>query len=53
MASTQGLSMQQKQVDKLVEEYKYILFSPTEVSMHYQVKNSIDLTPGEPLPNGP
>jgi hypothetical protein len=53
MASAQGLSMQQKQVDKIVEEYKDIFSSPTGVSRHCQVKHSIDLTPGAPLPNGP
>jgi hypothetical protein len=53
MASTTGLSMQQKQVDKVMEEYKDIFSSPTRVPLHCQVKHSIDLTPDAPLPNGP
>jgi hypothetical protein len=36
-----------------VEEYSDILSSPTEVPLHCQVKNPIDLTPDAPLPNGP
>jgi hypothetical protein len=36
-----------------MEEYKYIFSSPIGVPMHYQVKHSIDLTHGAPLPNGP
>jgi hypothetical protein len=47
------LSTQQKQVDKVVEEYSDILSSPTGVLLHYQVKHPIDLTPVAPLPNGP
>jgi hypothetical protein len=47
------LSTQQKQVDKVVEEYSDIFSSPTGVPLHYQVKHPIDLTPGAPLPNGP
>jgi len=35
-----------------MEEHKDILSSPIGVPMHYQVNNSIDLTPGAPLPNG-
>jgi hypothetical protein len=53
MASMTGLSMQQKQVDKVMEEYKDIFSSPTGVPLHCQVKHSIDLTPGALLPNGP
>jgi hypothetical protein len=53
MASTQSLYLQQKQVDEIVEEYKDIFSSPTGVTTHCQVKNSIDLTPDPPLPNGP
>jgi hypothetical protein len=53
MASMTGLSTQQKQVDKVVEEYKDIFSSPTGVPLHLQVKYSIDLTPGALLPNGP
>jgi hypothetical protein len=46
------LSTQQKQVDKVVEEYSDIFSSPTGVPQHYQVKNPIDLTHDTPLPNG-
>jgi hypothetical protein len=51
--STAELSTQQKQVDKVMEEYSDIFSSPTRVPLHYQVKHPIDLTPGAPLPNGP
>jgi hypothetical protein len=44
---------QQKQVDKVMEEYSDIFSSPTGVPLHYQVKHPIDLTPGAPLPNEP
>jgi hypothetical protein len=47
------LSTQQKQIDKVVEEYSDIFSSPTRVSLHCQVKHPIDLTPDAPLPNGP
>jgi hypothetical protein len=47
------LSTQQKQVDKVMEEYSDIFSSPTGVPLHCQVKHPIDLTPGAPLPNGP
>jgi hypothetical protein len=40
-------------VEGIVEEYKDIFSSPTEVSMHYQVKHPNDLTPSALLPNGP
>jgi hypothetical protein len=54
MASATDLSMQQKQVDKVMEEYKDIFSSPTGVPLHCQVKHPIDLTPRcTPLPNGP
>jgi hypothetical protein len=53
MASTQSLSLQQKQVDRIVEEYKDIFSSPTGVPTHCQVKHPIDLTPDAPRPNGP
>jgi hypothetical protein len=53
MTSVTGPSMQHKQVDKVMEEYKDIFSSPTKVPLDYQVKHSIDLTHGEPLPNGP
>jgi hypothetical protein len=51
--STQHLSLQQKQVDGIMEEYRDIFASPTGVPTHCQVKHPIDLTPGTPLPNGP
>jgi hypothetical protein len=53
VSSTQCLSLQQKQVDGIVEEYRDIFASPTGVSTHYQFKHPIDLTPDSPLPNGP
>eukprot|EP00253_Pinus_taeda_P012939 PITA_12939 len=40
-------------MDKVVEEYEDIFTSPAGVPLHCQVKHSIDLTPGVPLPNGP
>ena len=52
-ASRQGSSTQQQHMDKVVEEYRDIFASPTGVPLHCQVKHSIDLTPGAPLPNGP
>jgi hypothetical protein len=52
-ASAVDLSTQQKQVDKVMEEYSDILSSPTKVPLHYQVKHLIDLTPGTQLPIGP
>jgi hypothetical protein len=51
--SAWGLSSQQQQVDEIVEEYKDIFTSPTGVPVHCQVKHSIDMTPGAPLPNDP
>jgi hypothetical protein len=53
VASTQRLSLQLKQVDGIVEEYRDIFSSPTVVPTHCQVKHPIDLTPNAPLPNGP
>jgi hypothetical protein len=53
VASTKCLSLQQKQVDEIVEEYRDIFSSPTWVPTHCQVKHPIDLTPDTPLPNGP
>jgi putative transposase len=38
-------------VDGIVEEYKDIFTSFTEVPWHCHVKNPIDLTPNTPLPN--
>jgi hypothetical protein len=52
MASATDLSMQQKQVDKVMEEYKYIFSSPTGVPLHCQVRHSINMTTDAPLPNG-
>jgi hypothetical protein len=51
--SASDLSTQQKQVDKVVEEYSDIFSSPIRVPLHCQVKHPIDLTPSTPLPNGP
>ena len=51
--SRQSLVTQQKQVDKVVEEYKDIFTSPIGVPLHFHVKHSIDLIPGTPFPNGP
>jgi hypothetical protein len=51
-ASMADLSTQQKQVDKVMEEYSDVFSSPTGVPLHCQVKHPIDLTPGAPLPNG-
>lgn len=50
--STQGLSPQQKHVDKIMEAHKDVFAAPNRVSLHCQVKHSIDLIPGAPLPNG-
>jgi hypothetical protein len=46
------LYTQQKQVDKVMEEYLDIFSSPIEVALHYQVKHLIDMTLNAPLPNG-
>jgi hypothetical protein len=53
VASTQSLSLQQKQVDRIVEEYREIFSSPIGIQTHFQVKHPIDMTPKAPLPNGP
>jgi len=37
---------------KVMEKYNDIFASPIGVPLHYQVKHSIDLTPGMLLPNG-
>ena len=50
--SVADLSTQQKQVDKVMEEYSDIFSSPTGVPLHCQVKHPIDLTLDAPLPNG-
>ena len=52
MTSTQSPATQQKQVDKVMEDYKDIFTSPTRVPLHFQVKHSIELIPGAPFPNG-
>jgi hypothetical protein len=51
VASTQSLSLQQNQVDGIMEEYRDIFSSPTEVLTHCQVNHRIDLTLGATLPN--
>jgi hypothetical protein len=53
VTSTQSLSLQKKKVDGIVEEYRDIFSSPTEILMHYQVNHPIYITPSAPLPNGP
>jgi hypothetical protein len=50
--SVVDLSTQQKQVDKVVEEYSDIFSSPTGVPLHCQVKHPIDLTPAHRCPMG-
>jgi hypothetical protein len=52
MASAQGLFMQLKHVENIVEEYKDIFSSPTRVPMHYHVKHLIHITLSAPIPNG-
>jgi hypothetical protein len=44
--------MHHNHVKKVMEEHKDIYSSPTRVPLQCQVKNSIDLTLGAPLPNG-
>jgi hypothetical protein len=46
-----GLSTQQQQVDKIIQEHEDVFSSYIGVPVHYQVKHSIDLSPGAPLPN--
>ena len=53
MTSRQGSFAQQKQMDKVVEEYWDIVTSPVGVPLYCQAKHPIDLTLGAPLPNGP
>jgi hypothetical protein len=48
-----GLSTQKQQVDRIVEEDKDIFSLPTGVTLHYQVKHSIDLALNDPLNNIP
>jgi hypothetical protein len=45
MASVTYLSMHDKKVDKVMEEYKDIFSSTTGVPLHRQVNHSIDMTP--------
>jgi hypothetical protein len=52
VASTRSLSLQQKQVDGIMEEQREIFASPIGVPTHCQVKHPIDLTLDAPLPNG-
>jgi hypothetical protein len=40
-------------MEKVMEEYGDIFTSLARVTLHYQVKNPIDLTPGAPMSNGP
>ena len=51
--SAADFSTQQKQVDKVMEEYSNIFSSPTEVPLNFQVNQHIDLTPSTLFPNGP
>jgi hypothetical protein len=50
--SVSDLSTQEKQVDKVMEEYSNILCSPTRVPLHCQVKHPIDMTPTHHSPMG-
>eukprot|EP00253_Pinus_taeda_P027277 PITA_27277 len=50
--SKKGSSTQRKNMDKVMKEYRDILASPTGVPIHCQLKHSVDLTLGRPLPNG-
>jgi hypothetical protein len=40
-------------MDKVMEEYEDIFTSLTGVTLHFQVKHPIDLTPGASVPNRP
>jgi len=53
MALEKDSSMQQKQVDMVMKEYRVIFSSPTGVPLHCQVKHSFDITTRAPLPNRP
>ena len=44
-------SRQQEQIDNILEEYHNIFQAPDGVPLHCQVKHSIELVPGSPLPN--
>ena len=52
MTSTRGLATHQKQVEKFVEEYNDIFTLANGVPLHCEVKHSINLIHGMPLPNG-
>jgi len=49
----QGSFMQQKLVDKVIEDCKDIFSSPIGVHLHYHVKHLINLNSRSPIPNGP
>jgi hypothetical protein len=53
VTSTQSLSLQQKQVDEIMEEYRDIFSSPFGVPRHCQVNHPIDITPSASFPNVP
>lgn len=44
---------QQNQIDKILKEYHNVFTPPVGVPTHCQVKHSIDLIPGTPLPHEP
>jgi hypothetical protein len=50
--SAVDLCTQQKQVDKVMEEYSDIFSSPTRLPLHCQVKHPIDLTLAHRFPMG-
>jgi hypothetical protein len=52
LAFTHSLSLQHNKVEGILEEYRDIFSSPTQVPTKCQVKDPIDLTPSAPLPNG-
>ena len=49
--SKQGSPAQLRQMEKFMEEYEDIFSSLTEVPLHCQDKESIDMTPKAPPPN--
>jgi len=52
-SSRQGPFARKLQMEKVAEKYEDIFASPAGVPLHCEVKNSIDLTRGAPMPNGP
>ena len=42
-----------KEMDKILQEYHSVFKSPAGIPTHCQVKHSIDLIPGTPLPHEP